>query len=128
MNGKCDQCGKVGDMRIYDCGLDFCSSECRQLYRYRPNMTDETYEYDTTIDEIEYDGGKEFITLLTPDAFYAEFSGFKCLIEVDRAFYHKQVGSFHSIAAALSYWQKCKEKYGKSWADLRSKSENIPTI
>lgn len=115
---KCAQCGKEGEMHIGDCGLDFCSSECKELYRYRPNMTDETFEWDTTIDEIERDGGKEFITIETVDALYFQMSGYKVIAVVERMFYHKQLNGFKTIAAAREWWDGQKKKYNlTSWAD-----------
>jgi len=115
---KCAQCGKEGDLRIFDCGLDFCSSECQKKYRYHPNMTDETFEWDTTIDEIERDEGKEFITIETVDQFYSQMSGYKVIAVRERMFYHKQLNGFKTVAAAREWWDGQKKKYGlTSWAD-----------
>jgi len=121
MNGKCAQCDKEGDMRIYDCGLSFCDFECKSIYRFRPNMTDETFEWDTIIDMIELDGGKESMTIKTVDAFYSEFSGYKVIVTQERIFWHKQLCGFPNVSSAQKAWKKLKkDKDLESWADSHS--------
>lgn len=116
--GKCAQCGKKGDMRIYDCGIQFCSFECQRNYRYKPHMTDETFKYDTPIDYIEIDGGKETFNLTTTDGFYEMYSGYKVILTNNRIFYHKQLKGFKTIASARLHWEAFKKKNNYvSWAD-----------
>jgi len=120
MNGECNNCGIIGDMKIYDCGLKFCSFKCQKEYRYRPNMTDENFEWDTTIDEIELDGGKEYLYLRSVDQFYHLYSGYKVIVTDERVFHHEQLCGFTTVKNARESWNKLKtEKNLQSWADLQ---------
>jgi len=117
-------------MNYDDCGLQFCNNEHRQLYRFRPNMTDETYQEDTTIDLIHLDGGKEAIEMQTTDSFYGTVSGYKVIVIQYRMFWHKQLCGFRTVKAAQEAWKRLKEKHDyKSWADLHKQQlERNPRI
>ncbi len=117
MNGECAQCHKKGDMIVSDCGLYFCSYEHQKLYRWKPNMTDKTWEPDTVIDQIDIDHRTDLI-LETPEAFYSTVSGYKAImVKYLGLCMPKQVG-YHSLDEAKQDWEKYKKKYNlKSWAD-----------
>jgi hypothetical protein len=122
MIGECAQCHKTGDMKIYDCGLNFCSFDCQKLYRYKPDMTDKTWKPDTTIDLISLDYRTDLI-LETPDDFYSTVSGYKAImVKYPGLCKPKQIGSYHSLDEAKADWEKYKKKYNlKSWADSHKK-------
>ncbi len=118
MNDKCTNCGKEGEMPISINGIKFCSFSCSKQHRYRPNMTDETFEENTTIDEIELDGGKEYLYLKAVDSFYTLYSGYKVIVTTERIFYHKQLCRFKTVKDARSAWDILKKNRNlKSWAD-----------
>ncbi len=121
MVDQCAQCGVKGDLKIYDCGINFCSFDCQKLYRYKPQMTDKTWDADTTIDEIELDR-RTTLMLETPDDFYSTVSGYKAImVKYPGLCKPKQVGSYHSLDEAKKDWEAYKKKYGlKSWADSHS--------
>lgn len=117
---KCAKCGKTADhLPIYDCGLEFCSLVCQKLYRYKPFMTDTTWEEDTVIDLIDIDKRTDLI-LETPDGFYSMVSHYKAIMVLYRGLCKpKQVGSYHSLDEAKQDWEKYKKKHNfKSWADI----------
>ena len=118
MNGKCAKCGKEGEMPIYDCGIEFCSCQCQKLYRYKPLMTEATFEEDIILDEIDIDN-RTTMYLETTDGFYALYSHYKAIITLHRGLCKpKQVGSYHTLKSAQEDWNKYKQKHGlKSWAD-----------
>jgi hypothetical protein len=129
MSEKCSQCGKTGKMPIYDCGRNFCSSDCQELYTYRPQMTDETFEPETIIDEIELDGGKEFIYLQTPEDFYSLVSRYKVVMTRVRAFYRKQLHGYRTVKEAQEAWGRFKKHYGyKSRVDVLKEKQAGKTV
>jgi hypothetical protein len=120
MRGKCKQCEKEGDMLISDCNRLFCSWPCQNLFCYRPNMTDESIEWDTTIDKIEVDAGRMYLE--TPDRFYADFSGYKVIVIQVIGFNQKQLCGFPTIKSAKDAWERLKKKNNiTSWADKNQK-------
>jgi hypothetical protein len=129
MSEKCSQCGKTGTMPIYDCGRNFCSSACQELYTYRPQMTDETFAPETIIDEIELDGGKEFIYLKTPEDFYSLVSHCKVVMTRVRAFYRKQLHGYYTVKEAQEAWVRFKKHYGyKSRVDILKEKQAGKTV
>lgn len=116
---KCAYCSEDKESKYYDCGLEFCCVEHRELYRFKPYMTDETYKEDTTIDTINLDNGKETIEIQTPDSFYTTYSGYKVIVIQYRLFWHKQLCGFRTVNNAQEAWKRFKDKHGYiSWADI----------
>jgi hypothetical protein len=123
MLGKCKQCGKEGDMLISYCNRLFCSWPCQNLFCYRPNMTDESIEYDTIIDKIDLNK-RELMYLETPDKFYADFSGYKVIVIQVEGFNQKQLCGFPNIKSGKEAWERLKKRISlKSWADTNNQKQ-----
>ncbi len=126
MMGKCVQCGEEGEMPISINGRKFCNSKCSRENRYRPDMTEETYQAETVIDVIDLDGGKEVLILQTPESFYTLYSKYRVIITRQRMFHNKQLGGFKSLSNAREAWEKLKKKHNvQSWADKRKEKKNL---
>jgi hypothetical protein len=122
MVDNCSNCGKTGELHITIDSDQYCNSECKKLHRYRPDMTDETYKPNTTIDEIELEKGREWMQIETPDSFYTMFSGYKVIVVQYRMFWHKQLCGFRTVNAGMKAWNKLKQKRNlTSWGDKHKK-------
>ena len=116
----CEGCNIEKNCCIHDCGHEFCSEECQRKIMWRPDMSDSTFEYEKTIDELDF--GRSSLYLETCDQAYEMYSNYKVLVVEVKPFYHKQLCGFFNIKDAREAWERLKKKHAKkSWADMRER-------